>query len=191
MPPTVIIVSGPPATGKTAIAGQLAARLHLPVLGRDRIKESLFDVLGWDDREWSKTLGVAAAAALFALLADTLAAGADCIAESTFRPGHSTSDFRKVLAGTGARAIQIQCVTDGPALLARFAARSATADRHPGHRDEHNLDEFHDELMAGRYQPLDLPGPVITVDTTDFATLDLAALATQLTNLLHTAEEAV
>ncbi|MFJ8430438.1 AAA family ATPase [Kitasatospora sp. NPDC094019] len=184
--PTVIVISGPPATGKTAIARQLAARLRLPLLSRDRIKEPLFDTLGWDDRERSKTLGAAAAAVLFTLLADTLAAGADCITESNFRAGHATSDFRQLLGDTGAQVIQIQCVTDGPTLLARFAARSASPDRHPGHRDEHNVAEFHDELMAGRYEPLDLPGPVITADTTDFDALDLDALAAQLADLLHT-----
>ncbi|MFE7359159.1 AAA family ATPase [Streptomyces sp. NPDC057543] len=47
--PTVVIVSGPPGTGKTYLARQLATRLTLPWYSRDAIKESLFDTLGWSD----------------------------------------------------------------------------------------------------------------------------------------------
>lgn len=45
-PPVVIIVAGPPATGKTTLSRWLASELMLPLLNRDSIKEILFDTLG-------------------------------------------------------------------------------------------------------------------------------------------------
>jgi hypothetical protein len=60
--PTVIVVSGPPAVGKSTIARGLATRLTLPLLSRDAIKEALVDTLGYGDRLQSKRFGAAAAA---------------------------------------------------------------------------------------------------------------------------------
>jgi hypothetical protein len=157
----------------------------MPLYSRDRIKEALFDTLGWSDRHRSKELGAASVAVLFAQLADTLNAGASCLTESNFRRTHSSGDFQRLLADTGARAVQIQCVTDGDTLLRRFTARSRSVERHPGHCDDNNLHEFHADLLAGRYDPLDIPGPVLTVDTTDLATMPLDDLTNQLSTLLH------
>ncbi|MER8091558.1 hypothetical protein ACFVZR_33910 [Streptomyces sp. NPDC058316] len=90
-----------------------------------------------------------------------------------------------ILGATGSEAAQIQCSTDGVTLLNRFAARSASAERHPGHCDDQSIDEFREELLAGRYEPLDLPGPVLTVDTTRFDRVDIDALSAQVSALLH------
>ncbi len=41
MPPTLLVVSGPPASGKTTLAHALAQALHCPAICRDEIKEGL------------------------------------------------------------------------------------------------------------------------------------------------------
>ena len=65
---TVILVTGLPAAGKTTVSRALSEALTLPLLSKDTIKESLFDVLGVRDREWSLRLGAAANSVLWALL---------------------------------------------------------------------------------------------------------------------------
>ncbi|KZM71128.1 hypothetical protein AWN90_42205 [Nocardia terpenica] len=158
--------------------------MGLPLFSRDVIKEALFDTLGWSDRQRSRELGTAAASVLFALLEHTLSVGVSCVSESNFRPSQSSADFHRLLDNTGAHAVQVQCVTRGDVLLQRFATRSDSDERHPGHRDSGNLDEFRSELLAGRYEPLDLPGPVRTIDTTDFHTMNVQALAAELRVLI-------
>jgi len=54
--PLLIIISGPPGTGKTTLGKRMANELHLPFVNKDSIKELLFDHLGWHDRAWSRKL---------------------------------------------------------------------------------------------------------------------------------------
>jgi predicted kinase len=55
----LILISGFSCTGKTTLARKIAEKYSLPLISRDDIKESLFDSLGYSDREWSKKLGIA------------------------------------------------------------------------------------------------------------------------------------
>jgi predicted kinase len=59
MKPILILISGFSCTGKTTLAKKIAQRSSLPLIGRDDIKESLYDSLGYSDRKWSKKLGAA------------------------------------------------------------------------------------------------------------------------------------
>ncbi|HEY8601239.1 MAG TPA: AAA family ATPase [Thermomicrobiales bacterium] len=86
MPATpLLIITGPPASGKTMLARRLDHDLQLPLLSRDAFKEQLFDTLGSGDRERSKELGAASDAILWLALENDLAAGVASVVESNFR----------------------------------------------------------------------------------------------------------
>ena len=57
-----VFVSGAPGAGKTTLAVPLAAELGFALVNKDRIKETLHDVLGAPepDLAWSRALGAAA-----------------------------------------------------------------------------------------------------------------------------------
>ncbi len=65
---SLVLITGPPASGKTTLAVPLASLLDLPLVSKDVIKEALFDSPGHGDREWSSRLGAASFAVMFALL---------------------------------------------------------------------------------------------------------------------------
>jgi predicted kinase len=151
MPPRLIIVTGLPATGKTTLARTLAARLRVPLLAKDAIKEPLLSALGAPDRAQSRRLSDASFAVLFTMAHELAAAGVDALIEGNFRPGeHETA-----LRSSSARIAQILCSTDEPERLARLAARASDPLRHAGHRD---AEQAQLAVPAGAGDFLDLPG---------------------------------
>jgi predicted kinase len=173
----VVIVTGPPAAGKTTLGRALATRLNMPFLYKDGIKETLFDTLGWGDRGWSCKLGVATYALLFHLLEMELAAGRSLVVESNFDAQRDGPRFLALRDHYGFRPLQVCCVADGNVLLERFRSRATTNERHPGHVEVANILEFEPVLLRGRIDPLPLDGPIIEIDTTDLAQIDTEAIA--------------
>ena len=53
----LVVVNGPPGSGKMTIGAALAAGLGLPLLAKDAIKESLADSLSVDAADESRALG--------------------------------------------------------------------------------------------------------------------------------------
>lgn len=60
----------------------------------DLFKESLFDSLGWRDRDWSRRLGGASMALLFRSAEALLEAGQLVALESNFYPAWDTPQLR-------------------------------------------------------------------------------------------------
>lgn len=60
--------------------------------------------------------------------------------------------------------------------MCRFLAYAGTAARHPGHEELANRAAFEAALRAGGCDPLPLPGPLIRVETTNFASVDYDAV---------------
>jgi predicted kinase len=172
----VVIVTGPPASGKTTLGRALATRLNMPFLYKDGIKETLFDILGWNDREWSRKLGVATYALLFHLLEMELVVGRSLVVESNFDAERSGPSFLALRERYGFRPVQVCCVADGAILLERLRSRATSDERHPGHDDLTHMAELEPALLRGRLDPLPLDGPIIEVDTTHFAQVDIAAI---------------
>src|SRR5215467_2997000 len=111
--PPLVIVTGPPASGKTTLGRALAERLRLPFLYKDGIKETLFDRLGWSDREWSRRLGLASYDLLYHFLAAELAAGRSLVVESNFSATYDTPRFLALKQRYGFGPLQILCHASG------------------------------------------------------------------------------
>jgi predicted kinase len=162
-----VVVSGPPGSGKSTVARGLAARLGLPLLAHDDIKESLADSLGLGDEEWSFALGRAAMDVLF-VVAPQL--------DGAVLEGWWRDDRRNRLLALGGPFVEIFCTCDPDVVEQRARKRVAERERHPIHRDVINpgvLGQL--RSMADSVEPLDLGGPLLRIDTTNEVDVDALA----------------
>jgi hypothetical protein len=67
-------------------------------------------------------------------------------------------------------------MADGEVHFQRFKKRAESGDRHPGHVETLNLEEFKPVLLRGRDEAMDIGGTVVEVDTTDFEKVDYEGL---------------
>jgi predicted kinase len=168
--PPLVLVGGSPGSGKTTLATLLAARLALPWLRKDAIKETLFDALrevnspeAVIEREPSKRLGWAAIRLLYAQASDLLAAGHGCIVESNFYRGVSERDLAPLFALSEARLIHCEAPRD--VLLDRYRARHIAGERHPAHVDGAAVEDLIRALDADSFEPLQVSFPILRINT--------------------------
>lgn len=122
---TYVVVSGPPASGKTTLARAIAPALDLPLIAKDTIKQALMTVLPVPDIEASRVIGAASVAALLAVAADTSGA----LLESVWHRGRALDDLRR-LPG---HVVEVFCRCDPRIAAQRYALRAGT--RAAGHFD--------------------------------------------------------
>ena len=183
--PTIIIVTGRPAAGKSTLAKWLSQELKLPLVSKDSIREELFDRLGWKDRKWAQELGKASVDMMFYFARAELEVGHSIIMDNSFYPPASNPRFLALKKQYHVESIQIVCDSDRETLFQRFRSRTETGNRHPGHGDQDVLEELYVNLADASSQELDIGGSVIEVDTTDFADVDYQGILKQLKNYLY------
>ncbi|MDR2987740.1 MAG: AAA family ATPase [Nocardiopsaceae bacterium] len=184
-PRRVVLVTGAPGSGKSTLASPLGAELGFALFAKDRIKETLADVLGDGAGElaWSKRLGAASMELLWALAVDALAV----VLEAAFWPDDERHErhLRELGAHTGeVRAVEVHCVCPPAVAMRRYAERLAS--RHAVHADAHRV--VSPDAWAKWTKPVGL-GELVSVDTS--APVDVAGLASEVRTKLDAFPQAV
>ncbi|MFX1251862.1 MAG: AAA family ATPase [Promethearchaeota archaeon] len=180
-----IIISGPPASGKTTMGLKLASELKLPLITKDDFKELLFDSLGWKDREWSKKLGITGMRLLYHVLEANLKVNKPIIIETAFYREFETERLQKLKQRYAAESIQVYCYAEEDILRKRFLERVLNGDRHPGHGDYSVAKNEYNQIdIFDRYGVLEIGGPIIQIDTTDFENINYDLIFQKIKSLL-------
>ena len=186
---TIIIMQGGPTTGKTTIGVRLAESLGIPYFSKDGVKEPIFDCVGcptaWEtDQPLSgRKMDDAANTILFYLIEMQLQAGCVCVIDSTFM-AHHTPALLALKSRYSFAPIQILCRAEAAELAKRYRRRAETGERHPGHLDQALSDKFDADRMERIFQPLDIGGHILKVDTTDFREDDFHKLLQSIERLI-------
>jgi predicted kinase len=144
----------------------LRARLGLPLVAKDELKETLGEVLGTTGRVESQRLGVAVFDLIGLLVRELLASGTSLIVEGNF---NRSTLFERL---PSAQIVQVHVSAEPDVLRARMLERDT--HRHPVHWDREAADEVVARAQAGEWEPLALPGELVRIDTTIWPDLDRA-----------------
>lgn len=163
--PTLILITGPPGSGKTSLAHALAQAVGCPAVSRDEVKEGMVAaepgfVAAHDDPLTRRTFGV-----FFAVLEVLLRAEVTTVAEAAFQDQLWRTGLRPLLPFADLRVIR--CRVDSGVATARLQARLETDPRRAAHADADHL-----AAPSSPFGWLDLDVPTVDVDTG--AAMDLA-----------------
>ena len=192
-----ILVTGIPAAGKSTAAEFLSDRLNLPMISKDKIKECLFDTVGFTSRDEKVKLGSGSMEIIYYMAGQLMKKGQPFILENNFEHA-STEGLRQLLVKYSYTAVTVVLTGDFSAIYQRFLERDKNPGRHRGHVVNDRYPEIEPWGKAGTVLSYEsfvegihnrgmdnfcANGPCIAVDTTDYSKVDWIGLVEKLHQL--------
>lgn len=192
-----VLIAGMPASGKTTFARHLSLKLGLPMISKDRLKELMYDTVGFRSHAEKVALSVAASEILYYYAESLMCTGASLILENNFenvqKPG-----LQRLLETYDYRPLTVRFVGDVRVIYQRYLQRDAAPGRHGGHKTQNawprqeagilnappSLDEFIAGVHTRGIAEFSVGGQEIQVDATDFEKLSYDALVEQIRAVL-------
>ncbi|WP_241998341.1 AAA family ATPase [Kribbella sp. VKM Ac-2569] len=161
--PMLVVVSGPPGTGKTTLAHRIAVAIGCPAICRDEIKEGMAHatpgfVPGPGDPLTMRTLST-----FFDVLGLLIGRGTTVVAEAAFQDRLWNPGLSPLLGRADVRIVH--CTVPAEVALERITTRSSSDPRRSAHEDA-QISADARLRTHNSFQPIDLPVPSITLDTT-------------------------
>ena len=164
--PTLIVVSGPPGSGKTTLAHELARGIGCPAICRDEIKEGMAHAKpGYAPAE-DDPLPIRTLAVFFEVIEVLLKAGVSVVAESAFQDRLWRPGLERLSGLAWVRIVH--CEVDGEVAYDRRIARAESDPKRAIHEPPGGVPAREAVLQGhARFQRVAISAPSITVDTTD------------------------
>jgi predicted kinase len=165
--PTLVVVSGPPGSGKTTLAHALAAAIGCPAICRDEIKEGMVHATPGYHAGLSGDLNLRTLTTFFDVLRLLLSAGVKVVAEAAFQDRLWQPGLEPLLDHATVRIIR--CIAEADVAHARVARRLDETPGRAAHDDRSYLTARTIDATnsPGTFGWITLPVPTLCVDTTD------------------------
>ncbi|MBV9845238.1 MAG: AAA family ATPase [Kutzneria sp.] len=163
--PTLVVVSGPPATGKTTLAHAIAQAVGCPAICRDEIKEGMAHATPGFVGAPGDQLTVRTLPTFFGVLELLLRAGVTTVAEAAFQDRlwrTGLAPLRSI-----ARIRIVHCAVDAGVALQRMRRRCQENPLRRAHADPVLGDAAAHALSHNTFHRVRMDAPWIQVDTTD------------------------
>ena len=194
----LIILAGMPATGKSTAAAALQAHFGYTVLEKDRIKECLFDTIGFESYAEKRQLDVAANTVLLSVMESLLRTGVSLIVDNNFDE-ESAQALGKLLERYTVRCVTVFFTGDPQTLYERYFDRDSRHLRHLGHAMQTHYpphegestafsmtrEGFDRRFLGRKMDCLSWGGKAIRLDATYPEKIDMGDLIRQIEELLE------
>ena len=175
--PTLVVVSGPPGSGKTTLAHAIAEAIPCPAICRDEIKEGMVHAHGRDfqgghgDPLTQRTLPL-----FFEVLRVLLAEGVTVVAEAAFQDRLWRSGLEPLAEAAELRLVHcnVEAAVSWERAVHRLAASQERGRAHGDSTVGKGLEEWTRSFES--FDRVSIPVPSIEVDTTDGYEPNLAAI---------------
>lgn len=140
--PFLLLITGPPAAGKTTLARAISRATGLPLVTKDGLKELMYDIQPEDNRESSREIGRRGMKTLFHVIESSLTIGRSIIAEANFDRARASQDIRRIRTRIPFNLHVIELKIDPDTQQRRLEHRLHHEGRHPVHDDHPILEEI-------------------------------------------------
>lgn len=173
--PALVVVSGPPGSGKTTLAHQIAHAVGCPAICRDEIKEGMAHATPGFTPAPGDELTMRTLPVFFGVLELLLRAGVTTVAEAAFQ-GRVWRPRLEPLRDVAQLRI-VHCTVDAEVAFSRIMRRGAHGPPRHAHPDPGPADAAEYARRHRTFDRVSVDAPWIEVDTTDGYRPGLARIA--------------
>lgn len=199
-----VLITGLPASGKTTFADYLSRQTNLPMVSKDRLKELMYDTVGFRSHSDKIRLSVAASRLLYYFAEQLMVAGTTFILEHNFE-NVMKPELTRLLKHYRYHTVTVRFGGDIEVLYQRYIQRNQQEERHGGHKNNHawipeplentgllagvmSIDEFMMGVRQRGIADFSAGGEELCVDTTDFSSVSFENLTEQVCRMVRVYE---